>query len=396
MNDSEKWDRLLKQALAPAVEPEEELNQSIINRFKERTRLKGSNRKRVSVGLLVAIFTLVMSITAYAATQLFSSKEIAEHLGDRSLAEAFESKDAIKVNQTIASGVYNITLQGIVSGEGLSEFSSSAQDVYPNRTYAVVSITRQDGSPMPTTNDPEYGKEPFLVSPLIKGQKPWQVNIMSMNGGYNEIVRDGVMYRLIECDGVEIFADRGLYMAVSSDRFINNQSFTYNEDTGVISPKADANGISVVFDLPLDKSKADPAKAEAYLRELLKEPSADTANGVVVLDGEEAETANKEVAMDDEKAELAKKYEQLKKRIPDGTVIPESVKEVTYDDKGHINYEYNGRIVKLSPDMLFAEGQMGLSETVTVNISGSEGDFKALQFSRDEYGVITGKVIDLN
>lgn len=45
MNDSEKWDGLLKQALASAVEPEEELNQSIINRFKERARMKRSNRR---------------------------------------------------------------------------------------------------------------------------------------------------------------------------------------------------------------------------------------------------------------------------------------------------------------------------------------------------------------
>ncbi|BBI33373.1 hypothetical protein [Cohnella abietis] len=380
MNDSEKWDRILKQALASAVEPEEELNQSIINRFKERTRMKRGHRKRISVGLLVVVFTIVMSITAYAATQLFSSKEIAEHLGDRSLAEAFESKDAIEINQTIASGDYNITLHGIVSGSGLSEFSSSAQDVYPDRTYAVVSISRQDSSPMPDTSSPEYGKESFLISPLIKGQKPWQVNIMSMNGGYQEIVRDGIMYRLIECDGVEMFADRGVYMAVSSDAFYNNQSFVYDEDTGVISPKVDAKGISVVFDLPLDKSKADPAKADAYLQELLKEPSVDTANEGGALEAEEAELANK--------------FAQLKKRIPDGKVIPESVKEVTYDDKGLINYEYNDRIVKISPDMLFAEGQTGLSDAV--NISGGEGNYMALQFYRDEHDVITGKVIDLN
>ncbi|TCZ75092.1 hypothetical protein E0485_19075 [Paenibacillus albiflavus] len=380
MNDSEKWDRLFKNTLASDMEPEEELNQSIINRFKERTRVKSGNRKRLSVVLLVAVFTLVLSITAYAATQLLSSKEIAEHIGDRSLAEAFESKEAIEINQTVRSGDYNITLHGIVSGTGLSKFSSSAQDVNPDRTYAVVSIARQDGSPMPDTNDSEYGNKPFLVSPLIKGQKPWQVNIMSMNGGYSEIVRDGIMYRLIECDGVEIFADRGVYMAVSSDRFYNNQSFTYNEDTGEISPKADAKGISVIFDLPLDKSKSDSAKAEAYLQELLKEPSVNTTN--------------EKVATDDKDAELTSEFEQLKKKIPDGTVIPESVKEVTYDDKGLINYEYNDWKVKISPDQLFAEGQTGISDAVS--ISGDEGKYMALQFSRDEHGVITGKVIDLN
>jgi hypothetical protein len=188
------------------------------------------------------------------------------------------------------------------------------------------------------------------------------------------------MYRLIECDGVEIFADRGVYIAVSSYNFFNNQSFAYNEDTGEISLKADAGGISVVFDLPLDKSKVDPAKAEAYLKEMLKEPSADTAN--------------EEAAIDNEQAEWENKFEQLKKRIPDGTVIPESVKEVTYDGKGFINYEYKDGSVKTSPDLLFAEGQTGLSDKIS--ISGSEGHYTALQFSRDEHGVITGRVVDLN
>lgn len=69
---------------------------------------------------------------------------------------------------------------------------------------------------MPATSEPEYGQDPFFVSPLIKGLKPWQVNITTMNGGYSEAVIDGIMYRLIECDGVEMFADRGVYLAVSN------------------------------------------------------------------------------------------------------------------------------------------------------------------------------------
>ncbi|WP_409345354.1 hypothetical protein [Paenibacillus sp. MBLB4367] len=32
----------------------------------------------------------------------------------------------------------------------------------------------------------------------IKGRKPWQVNIVTMNGGYSEVVLDGIMYRLID------------------------------------------------------------------------------------------------------------------------------------------------------------------------------------------------------
>ena len=381
MNESEKWDRLLRQALASAAEPEEELNQSVINQFKERQNMNRVYRKRISTGVLVAVFMLVMSVTAYAATQLFSSKQVAEHLGEQILAKAFESRDAIEINQTIGSGGYSFTLHGIVSGGGLKELNTSAQNIYPDRTYAVVSIARQDGGPVPHTSDPEYGKESFFISPFIKGQKPWQVTIFTMNGGYSEVVLDGIMYRLIECEAVEMFADRGVYLAVSSGSpFYNSDAFAYNESTGEIMTKTDFIGVSLLFDLPLDKSKSDHAKAEAYLQELLKEPGTDNAGDPVA-------------SVDRAEADLINKLEELKKRIPEGTVIPESVKEVTYDKQGRIQYEYDDWSVTLSIEMLFTDGQTGYSDAV--QFSGDDQNYKALQFSRDENGVITGRVIEL-
>lgn len=382
MNESEKWDRLLRQALASAAEPEEELNQSVINHFKERQNMNRVYRKRISTGVLVAVFMLVMSVTAYAATQLFSSKQVAEHLGEQILAKAFESSDAIEINQTIASGGYSFTLHGIVSGGGLNELNTSAQNIYPDRTYAVVSIARQDGGPMPHTSDPEYGKESFFISPFIKGQKPWQVNIFTMNGGYSEVVLDGIMYRLIECEAVEMFADRGVYLGVSSGSpFYNSDAFAYNESTGEIMTKTDFKGVSLLFDLPLDKSKSDHAKAEAYLQELLKESGTDNAGDPIA-------------SVDSAEADLINKLEELKKRIPEGTVIPESVKEVTYDKQGRIQYEYDDWSVTLSIEMLFTDGQTGYSDAV--QFSGDDQNYKALQFSRDENGVITGRVIELH
>lgn len=377
MNDSEKWERMLRQALASPGEPEEKLNQSIINRVEERNSMNRVYRKRLSAGVMVAILTLVMSVTAIAATQFFRSDQVAVQLGEKMLAQAFESSDAIEVNQSVDSGDYKFTLHGIVSGAGLKELngSDSANEIHPERTYAVVSIARQDGRPMPKTSDPEYGQESFFISPLIKGLKPWQVNIASMKGGYSEVVLDGIQYRLIECDGVEMFADRGVYLAISSGSpFYNSEAFAYNESTGEVTAKSNYNGVSLLMDLPLDKAKADPAKAEAYLKELLKEPES----------GTKADPAEEE---------LANQIEDLKKRLADGKVIPESVKEVTYDKEGRINYEYDGWSVKLSPEMLFAEGQTGFSDAV--QFSEADGHYLGLQFHKNEKGVITGRVVDL-
>lgn len=374
MSDFDKWDRMLREALASDEEPEEQLNKNVINRYKERNKMRTTYKRRISIGVLVAVFTLLLSVSAFAAVKLFNSQQVAEHLGEGLLAEAFASSDAIEVNESATSGDYKITLHGIVSGAGLKGLEKPPSEISPEKTYAVVSIANADGSPMPKTSDPAYGEVPFFVSPLIKGQKPWQVNIATMNGSYSEIVLDGVMYRIIECDGVEMFADKGVYLAViGASSFYSNEAIAYDEQTGEVSANSDYPGTSVLFDLPLDKSKADPAKAEAYLRELLKEPA-------------------KTAADDEAEAEMARKSEEWKGKIFEGTTIPESVKKVTYDDQGRINYEFDGWNVKQSPDLVFAEGQTG---DFPVQFSERDGKVWALVFTIDDKGDITGKVIEI-
>jgi hypothetical protein len=67
MNNSEQFDRLLKQALSPTVGPGEDLSLKIINQLKENDIMKPIYKRRMSVALLTAIITLAMSITAFAA-----------------------------------------------------------------------------------------------------------------------------------------------------------------------------------------------------------------------------------------------------------------------------------------------------------------------------------------
>lgn len=270
MKDSEQLDKLLKQALSPTVEPSKDLNLKIINQIKERNTMRPFNKKRISVAMIAAMVIFATSITAFAAWRLLSPKQIAQHFEDQTLAHAFEDKNAIKINKSSASGGYIFSLLGIVSGENLSDFGSSAQDIRPDRTYAVISIAKEDGSKMPDTRDDEYGKVPFFISPLIKGQKPWQFNIASMNGGYSECVIDGIMYRLIECDGIEMFADRGLYLCISTSNFYDINAFNFKEKNGEITLNTDYKGANALFDLPLDIKKADHEKAEKYLQELIK------------------------------------------------------------------------------------------------------------------------------
>lgn len=209
--------------------------------------------------LLVAAAICLLGTTVFAAFHLLSAKEVATDLGDTKLAAYFADRGAI--SDTVTDGAYKATVLGIVSGENLSDFRSSAWEIFSERTYAVVAVEKSDGSAM--TYDDE-----ILVTPLIEGLKPWQYNIFTMNGGYVADIIDGVLYRIIELDNIEYFADRTVYMAVVSSAFLNNTAYAFDEETGAISPKEDYDGTNILIPLPLDPSKADPERAQAYLNRL--------------------------------------------------------------------------------------------------------------------------------
>ncbi|AUS95354.1 hypothetical protein CDQ84_16190 [Clostridium thermosuccinogenes] len=369
MDKNEQLEKLLKQALSSTAEPSEALNLKIKYRIKERKAMKPV-RRRIAVALIAA-FTLIMSGSAFAAWKLLSPKQVAENFGDKTLAKAFDSENAVQINKSVTSGDYTFTLLGMTSGKNLSDFKSSVQDIHPDRTYAVVSIERKDGSPIPAMSDENYNEPPFIVSPLIKGQKPWQVNIFTMNGGYSECVVDGVIYRMIECDSIEMFADRGVYLYAGIGSFIDNQTVSYNEETGEITLNANNKEAGALFELPLDVKKADHEKAEQYLKDLLN-PASESITG--------DETVNDSEYVSDWGSEFA-----------NGIVIPESIKEVTYDENGLACYEYNGSKVGISLDFLFKDGEAGVWKIVSINGDGE--DQIAIQFMKDENGVVTGRAV---
>ncbi|MCU6708259.1 hypothetical protein M6D81_05990 [Paenibacillus sp. J5C_2022] len=380
------WEKWLGHALASEAEPEEKLNQSIINQLMERRNMKNTKRKMFSAGLLAAVLLLALSVSVYAATQLFSAREVVEQLGYQLLADAFESEDAVSIDQSASSGDYRFTLHGLVSGAGLSTFKDASVDIYPDRTYAVVSIAREDGQPMPDTADPRYGQDPFFISPLIKGVKPWTVNIASMNGGYSETVIDGVMYRMIELDYVDIFADRGVYLAISSGKvFYSNEAFHYDEVTGEIRARDDYPGAAVLFDLPLDPSKTDHNKAEAYLESLLNPVS------------QKQQDSQTNPALTEHQKAIAMMHRVRAKLLNGETIgetIPDSVKEVTYDSSGNFTYTHDDWTITTSVGEWFREGQSGYSHQFS--ISGDGDRYLVLLFDKDDDGVITGRIIILD
>lgn len=373
MKDFEKLDKLLRSALRSNDEPDDSLNQRIINKFKERDRMKYGNKKRFSTAAILTVLILATSISVFATWQLLTPKEIAENMEDKSLASAFQGEDAVTINETQISGDYKITLLGIVSGRDISDFKYSSNDVVKlDRTYAVVAIGKTDGTPMPGLHDPEYDEVPFFASPFIKGQNPRDVNIITMNGGFSGFIEDGIWYRIVECDDIEIFADRGLYLGVISNTFYDIGAYNFNPETGEITRNEDYKGVNALFDLPLNQEKANHEKAEEYLQKLLHR------------DSDEKESNDN-----------GPMYDDVDLLLEQAELISESVKELTPDKEGMINYEFNGFEINVPLESLFEdEHETGFSECFFVDERTIDDkqiiDFAV--FSRDEDGTIKGMI----
>lgn len=356
-------DKLLKEALTPIELPKKELNDRILLRVKERENMKNEQRhyRRIPAAALIAAGILILcSGTALAAYKYLSPAQVATEASDDALQKAFSGEDAILVNETVESGGYRITLLGSVAGSNISDFlSTSDGEVIDDRIYTVIAIERADGEPMPDTSSDNYGKEAFYASHYIHGLDPNVYSLMSMGGGYTELVKDGIQYRILEMDNIEMFADRGIYVGVSSGTFYDAEAYIYDENTGEMSRNSNYNGVNALFKLPVDINKADPAAAEAYLKafeESMNEPS------------EPVEKTAADLSVDEFMAKLTPE------NIDEYAEPVESTRQIcTIDEQKDVQFSYtiDGESgFGLMPfDELFPDGRPGVSSKFSCNYS---------------------------
>lgn len=254
MNTAEMEERLRKHA--------DEVKSAMAAPFDEKRGELYMTTKRLGIKrtiLIAAAVVCLMGTTVFAAAHFLNAKEVADELGDSTLAKYFD--DAGTVSDTVTDGKYKAAVLGVASGREISEFKGSSWELYPDRTYAAVAVGKADGSDM------TYEDE-LMITPLIEGLEPWNYNIVTMHGGYTADIIDGVLYRIIECDSVEFFADKKIYLAVSDTYISRDQPYIFDEETGRIYADENYSGTNILFELELDRSKADSEKAAEYLEKL--------------------------------------------------------------------------------------------------------------------------------
>ncbi len=218
-----------------------------------------NRHKLLKTSLIAAAMVIILSISAFAVWKLLLPKEVAQKAGDTALADAFASKDAITIDQSVQSGDYTITLSGIVSGKGLTDY---CEDVQANKSYIVASVAYTDGRKIA-----QAGETGIIFTPLVSGYKPWQVNAWTLNGANSSFVYEGVNYFIFECSNIEIFADRTVYLAAYEGDAPDSSTFTLSANgeisfaEGFVAPHA-------IFTLPLDSAKANPDAAKSLLESI--------------------------------------------------------------------------------------------------------------------------------
>lgn len=262
-------DELLKQNLLSDCVPDESLNASILEKAKETQTMKHKTfRSGVAAAAAIAILA-VGSVSAYAAYRYLTPSQVADEITDGgALAKAFESKDAVLVNETQKTAGYDITLMGLVSGKDLMPVApeDSLDSISKEKTYAVLAIAKEDGSPMPGMQDNDY--QIFCASALVKGKSFMDVNNGTLNAGAYAFEQDGVQYQILECDNLEIFANIGVYVGVVESFGQESHAFTMDKETGEYRVDESYDGMKALFTIPLDKSKADDAAAEKFFQEI--------------------------------------------------------------------------------------------------------------------------------
>ena len=412
MKTDKEMDLLLREALAPREEPDQALQEHLLGEWDRLTRKEYSakaseslsqekggkviamkKRKAATMVAAAAACVLAVSVTAAAAVKYLSREEIVQEMNDKSAEDAFESGEVLEINQTKEAGDYRFRLYAVATKEQLAEsglWEESGIGADTGGTYAVISVERLDGTPMPATSSDEYGNLSFFMSPLIQGLSPWQYNIASMGGAYGDMVKDGMLYRIISCDDIAVFADRELYLCITDTIFYETAAFDYQED-GTITRNEGYDGINVLFELPIDRSRADEKKAAAYLEGLEQEWNSDSGEESIQEKSPEDSQYNtmmaKILSAEQEKgADISDISEIPAKtllgycRLDEASVQTLSVKD------GMAEYSYNGGNTSFNVEWLF-----GREDLVTETLLGAseEGEEVRLRvFEKEADGTV--------
>lgn len=220
--------------------------------------------KKTVIAAVMLVCILAVSGGVYAGYKWLNAKQTVSEMGYEKLSKYFDiNKDDLQVEE---NNKYRVVFLGMISGGNIND-QILDEDIDKKRTYIVTAVECKDGTDMTYDND-------IVVSPFISGVRPMDFSIYSIHGGAKKMLKNGTLYTLTECDDLEIFADRNVYLAVMDGVNIG-EGYNYDEKSGAITRNKKAEKLNLLFQVYFDKSKANPKEAQKYLDKILGETSTD-------------------------------------------------------------------------------------------------------------------------
>ena len=146
-----------------------------------------------------------------------------------------------------------------------------------------------------------------------------EFNVYSMEkSAARGIRKDGVLYLLTECQNLEIFADRKVYLAVMDGPNMG-QGYQMDDENGEIKRNDAFEGLNMLFELDLDPANANEEAAQKYLNQVQKEQD----------------------NSDDEQSDAEPKNDlkNLEEALKEAEVVTGSRKELQPEADGSLNYD---------------------------------------------------------
>lgn len=331
----------------------------------------------LSIACMLVIVLAGTSGFAYATVKWLTPGEVAELSGDEKLASEFGKQVEELKEQTW--GDYRILYLGAVSGKNISS-NLMEEDIDQDKTYIAVAIEPNRNVDIETV---DVGGSDIIISPFIEGEKPWQCNVFTLDGSSTGNIKDGIVYRLVEVDGLQKFADRQLYLGVFQFGSSFPDLYHFDESTGLISRNTEYDGLNCLFEMKLDPSKADPKAAEEYLKQMY---------------GEEESNANE--TKPEDKATVTKKeatdLDSLRKGLD---LTDQGIEYHLWQCNGYSKSSADEKRIQAFYDFYVqVEGNDIESITYTLNheeflkkTEVSREDARKIANSRDDYEMISGK-----
>lgn len=212
-----------------------------------------NKRRPIKIAVITIAAMLAFSISAFAVVALLHPSDIAKHFDKKDLATFFDEN--YFEPSTIEGEKYTVTFMGIAPGEEFYSYGEEESLVSENRTYAVIAVYRNDGKPLSALED-----SPVQVIPVVDGYRP---SVLLSGISHERFSQDGVLYYIWDFTDLEILSDKNVRLMSFEGDFPTG--ILIQNEKGEIVYSDSYTGFKGVFELELDKSKADPKKAEQLL-----------------------------------------------------------------------------------------------------------------------------------